>query len=108
MRKTLRNWVSAGASSEVLKWVKRGVRTEWKEGKRLVPFHQGRPSAGVGPEERESVLSEVDRLLDWRSALSPKRKMLSRNCPDRSRTIDRRMAMARNEGRHDMDVLCCR
>ena len=64
VRRKLRNWFSAGASLEVLKWIKHGVRIEWKEGKRPAPFHQGRSFAGVSPEERAFVLSEVDRLLD--------------------------------------------
>ena len=63
VRRKLRNWFSAGASLEVLRWITHGVRIEWKDGKRPAPFHQGRSFAGVSPEEREFVLEEVERLL---------------------------------------------
>ena len=63
VRKKLRHWWSAGASLEVLRWITKGVRIEWKDGKVPAPFHQGQSFASVSLEERKFVVGETERLL---------------------------------------------
>ena len=63
VRKKLRNWWSAGASLEVLRWIREGVRLEWSEGKPPARFHQGRSFAAASPEEQAFVREETQRLL---------------------------------------------
>ncbi len=63
VRKKLRNWWSAGASLEVLRWIREGVRLEWEQGKAPPRFHQGCSFRDATTEERAFVQEETTRLL---------------------------------------------
>ena len=63
VRRKLRHWWSAGASLEVLRWIREGVRLEWETGQAPPRFHQGCSFTGCTPEERAFVKEETERLL---------------------------------------------
>ena len=79
VRRQLHNWWSAGASLEVLRWIREGVRMDWAA-EPPANFHQGRSFANCSPAERKFVQEEVQRLLEsgaireaqpcWRSFVS--------------------------------------
>ena len=63
VRRQLHNWWSAGASLEVLRWIREGVRMDWAA-EPPANFHQGRSFANCSPAERKFVQEEVQRLLE--------------------------------------------
>eukprot|EP01046_Picozoa_sp_COSAG06_P051171 COSAG06_NODE_8287_length_2215_cov_3.228261_3_plen_187_part_00 len=63
VRRRLRNWWSAGAALEVLRWLREGVPMMWA-GEEPARFHQGKSFRMSTPEEKAFVKQEVERLLE--------------------------------------------
>ena len=55
-------WASAGAGSEVLRWIREGYQLPWLGGRRPLPFNQGVSCRGATPQQKAFLAREIERL----------------------------------------------
>jgi hypothetical protein len=64
VREAIGAWAAAGASGEVLRWIREGVRVPWNSKGPPPAFHHGPSLAGAPAVEQAFMRAELPRLLE--------------------------------------------
>ena len=63
VRRSWRAWEAVGASGQVLRWIREGIRVPFRQGCRPQPFNHGVSLQDATQQQLQFILPELERLL---------------------------------------------